>query len=97
MKCKVWVNGKRNRWGKSWKIQKKNLQIKNHWYTDACPRYLNQQGEWTLEKTEDAVKNGQSRDTGNIGHTRHGTKTKHNTIGSTDPTNSGMNPGAQEI
>ena len=26
-----------------------------------------------LEKTEVAIKNGQSRDTGNIGHTRHRT------------------------
>jgi len=40
----------------------------------------------TLEKTEWAIKNGQSRDTGNIGYTRHRTKTnktkqnkKHNT------------------
>ena len=28
-----------------------------------------------LEKTEGAIKNGQSRDTGNIGYTRHRTKT----------------------
>jgi hypothetical protein len=27
-----------------------------------------------LEKTEGAIKNGQSRDTGSIGHTRHITK-----------------------
>ena len=36
-----------------------------------------------LEKTEETIKNGQSRDTDNIGHTRHRTKTnktqKHNT------------------
>jgi hypothetical protein len=35
-----------------------------------------------LEKTKGAIKNGQCRDTGNIGHTRHETKTinlKHNT------------------
>jgi hypothetical protein len=36
-----------------------------------------------LEKTEGAIENGQSRDTGNIGYTRHRTKTnktqKHNT------------------
>jgi hypothetical protein len=36
-----------------------------------------------LEKTEGEIKNGESRDTGNIGHTRHRTKTnktiKHNT------------------
>jgi len=35
-----------------------------------------------LEKTEGSIKNGQSRDTDNIGHTRHRTKTnktqKHN-------------------
>jgi hypothetical protein len=29
-----------------------------------------------LKKMEGAIKNGQSRDTGNIGHTRHKTKTK---------------------
>ena len=28
-----------------------------------------------LEKTEEAIKNGQSRETGNIGYTRHMTKT----------------------
>ena len=28
---------------------------------------------------EGAIKNGQSRDTGNIGHTRHKTKTKKKT------------------
>jgi hypothetical protein len=28
----------------------------------------------TLEKTEEAIKNGQSRDTGNIRYTRHRTK-----------------------
>jgi hypothetical protein len=27
--------------------------------------------KWTLEKTEWAIKNGQSRDTSNIGNTRH--------------------------
>ena len=34
-----------------------------------------------LEKTEGAINNGQSRDTGNIRHTGHETKTnkKHNT------------------
>jgi hypothetical protein len=33
-----------------------------------------------LEKTEGAIKNGQSRETGNIGYTRRGkTKQKHNT------------------
>jgi len=31
---------------------------------------------WT-EKTKGAIKNGQSRDTANIGHTRHRTKTKN--------------------
>ena len=30
-------------------------------------------GQKTLEKTEGATKNGQSRDTGYIGHTRHRT------------------------
>ena len=31
---------------------------------------------WTLENTEGAIKNGQSRETGNIRYTRHRTKTK---------------------
>ena len=31
-----------------------------------------------LEKTEGAIKNGQSRQTGNIGNTRHKTKTNKN-------------------
>ena len=35
--------------------------------------------EKTLRNTGKAVKNGQSRETSNIGHTRRG-KTKHNTI-----------------
>jgi hypothetical protein len=30
--------------------------------------------EQRLEKTKGAIKNGQSRDSGNIGHTRHRTK-----------------------
>jgi len=35
----------------------------------------------TLENTGGAIKNGQSRETGNIGYTRRGkTKRKHNTI-----------------
>jgi len=29
-----------------------------------------------LQKTEGAYNNGQSTETGNIGHTRHGTKTR---------------------
>ena len=34
-----------------------------------------------LEKIEDAIKNGQSREIGNLGHTRQRkTKQKHNTI-----------------
>jgi hypothetical protein len=35
-----------------------------------------------LEKTKGVIKNGQSRETGNIGYTRHKTKSKqkHNTI-----------------
>jgi len=31
-----------------------------------------------LEDTEGAIKNGQSRETGNIGYTRHKMKTKQN-------------------
>jgi hypothetical protein len=45
----------------------------HHVYSSICD---------ALEKTEGATTNGQSRDTGNIGHTRHNTKTnktKHNT------------------
>jgi hypothetical protein len=45
------------------------------------------------EKTDGAMKNGQSRDTGNIGYTRHRTKTnktktQHRTkkMSNTDPT-----------
>jgi hypothetical protein len=34
---------------------------------------------YTLEKTERAVKNGQSRETGNIEYTRHRQKQKHTT------------------
>ena len=34
---------------------------------------------WTLEDTEGAMQNGQSRETGNIGQTRR-KKTNHNTI-----------------
>jgi len=51
-----------------------------------------QQIPMTLEKTEGAIKNGQSRDTGNIEHTRHMTQTnKTNTtqktkkMSNTDP------------
>jgi hypothetical protein len=40
-----------------------------------------------IEKTEEAIKNGQSRETGNIGYTRHRTmtnkqktKTKHRNL-----------------
>jgi len=44
-----------------------------------------------LEKAERAFKNGQSRDTANIGNTRHRTKTRKNTtqknrkMSNTDP------------
>jgi hypothetical protein len=34
-----------------------------------------------LEKTKGAIKNGQSRDTGNIGYTRHRTKVRENQRG----------------
>jgi hypothetical protein len=38
-------------------------------------------GKQTLENTEGAIKNGQSRETGNIGYTRRRkTKQKHNAI-----------------
>jgi hypothetical protein len=46
----------------------------------------------TLEKTESAIKYGESRETGNIGYSRHRTKTKKNTtqkikkMSNTDPT-----------
>ena len=54
-----------------------------------------------LEKTEGAVKNGQSRDNANIGYTKHRTKTnkaqKHNTesykkMSNLDPTKSWGEP-----
>jgi hypothetical protein len=34
--------------------------------------------EQRLEKTKGAIKNGQSRDSGNIGHTRHRRKIREN-------------------
>ena len=34
-----------------------------------------------LEKTKGAIKNGQSRDTANIGNTKHGTKVRENQRG----------------
>jgi hypothetical protein len=37
-----------------------------------------QDTEQRLEKTKGAIKNGQSRDSGNIGHTRHRTKIREN-------------------
>ena len=37
-----------------------------------------QDTEQRLEKTKEAIKNGQSRDSGNIGHTRHRTKIREN-------------------
>ena len=58
-----------------------------------------------LQKTEGAIKNGQSRDTGNIETTRHGTKTEktkiHNTEYQKDEHHRlhqklGMNPGASK-
>jgi len=33
-------------------------------------------GKYTFEKTEGAIKNGQSSDTGNIGHPKHNTENK---------------------
>ena len=54
-----------------------------------------------LQKTEGTIKNGQSRDTDNIGYTRHGTKVteKHNTLNCKDEQHEphqkpGMNLGA---
>ena len=40
-----------------------------------------------IEKTERTIRNGQSRDTGNIGHTRHRTKTKTYKDGQNGPLN----------
>ena len=47
-----------------------------------------------LEKTEREIKNGQSRDTGNIGYTRHMTKTnkKHTHTSQKTKTRSNTNP-----
>ena len=43
--------------------------IQRHWQRWAHKT----QGKYMLEKTEGTIKNGQSRDTGNVGHTRHRT------------------------
>jgi len=47
-----------------------------------------------LEKTEGAIKNGQSRDTGNTGYTKHRMKTKQKTTTPTQNTEemSNMDP-----
>jgi hypothetical protein len=37
-----------------------------------------QDTEQRLEKTKGVIKNGPFRDSGNIGHTRHGTKVREN-------------------
>jgi len=57
-----------------------------------------------LEKPEGAIKNGQPRDTGNIGYTRHRTKTiKKNTtqktkdMSNTDPTKNGGEENFEDI
>jgi hypothetical protein len=48
-----------------------------------------------IEKTEGTIRNGQSRDTGNIGHTRH--KDNKIKMSKTDPTNNRwLNPGTRE-
>ena len=39
---------------------------------------MGQSGMDNPEKTDEAIKNGQSRETGNIEYTRHRTKTKTN-------------------
>jgi hypothetical protein len=44
-------------------------------------------GKYTLEKAEGAIKNGQSRDTGNIGGTRRRAKTKQVTKSQHDTEN----------
>jgi hypothetical protein len=53
-----------------------------------------------LEKTEEAIKNGQSRETGNIGYTRHMTKTnkKKNTTQKTKKmSNTGFTKNRSEL
>jgi hypothetical protein len=43
----------------------------------ACPFMMDKtQDKYTLEITEVAIMNGQARDTGNTGHTRHRTDTR---------------------
>ena len=51
-----------------------------------------------LEKTDGTIKNGQSRDTGNVGHTRHRIVHQAKKISNTDTTNikPGMKPDARE-
>ena len=61
-----------------WKEKKLNIGDRQSY----CPNNnLLDLHKYMLEKTEGAINNGQSRDTGNIRHTGHETKTnkKHNT------------------
>ena len=71
---------------------------------DACVNLQIIFGNNTFEKIEGTIKNGQSRETANTGHTRHRTKTtttktttqKTKKISNTDPQKAGVNPRARE-
>ena len=56
---------------------KQNVYIYVRWSV-FCDQYVNKMNllEKTLEKIERAIKNGQSRETGNNGYARHKTKAK---------------------
>ena len=53
------------------------LWMKTHSMIEICCPFMGMVVKnKTLEKTEGVIKNGQSRETGNIGYTRHRTKAK---------------------
>ena len=59
------INVRENRWdNQEWKIQR---------YWQRWPH--NTQDKYMLEKTDGTIKNGKSRDIGNVGHTIHRTNT----------------------
>ena len=70
LKRKISINVRENRRGnQEWTIQR-NWQ---HWVHKTQDE--DKQNIETLEKTEVAIKNGQFRETGNVGYIRHRTKT----------------------
>ena len=86
--CSGRVSGSCSKCGTHRATLLENLVISHEWGNDRIVCIT------TLEKTERVIKNGQSRDTDNIGYARHRTKTnkakhttqKTKTIGSTDLT-----------